>query len=96
MSVATLCRITQDNSHLSKGDFQTFVKHLFDDSEELDSSYAKHSECFVTRLADVDLEWAEVLKKRFNLPWEVSELVGHWKIEGTSDYSWGFQLGLHY
>lgn len=83
-------KLSRSSTGLSRGDFQNFAKSLFDNSEELDSEYAKHSECRVTLLADVDLEWAEVLQKRYKLPCTPEQMVGHWKVEGTSDYSWGF------
>lgn len=83
-------KLSGSSTGLSRGDFQSFAKSLFDDSEELDSEYAKHSECHVTLLAEVDLEWAEVLQKRYKLPCTPEQMVGHWKVEGTSDYSWGF------
>lgn len=83
-------KLSRSSTGLSRGDFQSFAKSLFDNSEEHDSSYSKHSECNVTLIADVDLEWAEVLQKRYKLPCNPEQMVGHWMVEGTSDYSWGF------
>ena len=70
--------------------FKRLLKYLFDDSFEIDSEYAKHSECHVTMGATVDLDVAADIVSTFNLEIKPEELVGTWAVEGSSDYSNGF------
>ncbi len=70
--------------------FKRLLKYLFDDTFEIDSEYAKHSECNVVLGATVDLEVASDIVSNFNLEIKPEELVGTWAVSGMSDYSNGF------
>lgn len=82
-------------SSLNMGsEFKALLRYMFDDNEEIESDYAKHSSCRVKLLARIDQEIAIDIINEFNLPLTVDDLVGNWVIESLSDYSWGIDWDM--
>lgn len=78
--------------------FDIIMRYIFDDPETVDETYLEHSECRVVQVARIEseadlIELANILGPNSDVGAlhgiKLSELVGHWMLEGTRSDSNG-------
>ena len=83
-------KISKYGVQIGTAPFKEFIKHIFDDSFDIEEEFSKHSECRVSIGAEIDLEVAkDILESFSDVHIKPEDLVGTWMMECSRDYSNG-------